>query len=521
MVDNKDYEIYKNTLKKHFGYEDFRDKQFDIIKSIIEDKRDVCAIMFTGAGKSLCYQFPAVYSEKVSIVISPLISLMDDQILKLKELNISATCLNSTVINKNMVKNMVLNGTFLIVYTTPEYFVTQEEFVTELSEKDMLSGIYIDESHCISTWGNDFRESYRNLNCIREWVEDVPIIALTATATEKVQQDIIHRLGLNKPLLIKTTFDRPNLKIHIVKKSKDPIDDLVPIVKSNEPTIIYCQTRKMTDSLNEILQEEGIKCESYHAGMDNEDRKRVHESFVLGEFTCIIATVAFGMGIDITIRNVIHYGMPKDIESYYQEIGRAGRDGVESQCYTFYNMKDNATNDYFINQIDNKAYRNHRMEAAAIMKQYIFSGDCRRKFILNYFGEEYNLPEGGCGGCDNCAKVGNNPKRDLTDEARLILKVMDDTGNSYGGSMLILIIRGSKSKNITAKMKRLSGYDKGGGKSNEWWKVLLRLVITNGFAREKPIVGGHGFTLCITKEGKHFLRDTTAKFEIIPPDELT
>jgi len=513
-------EEYKIVLKKNFGYDNFRDKQYDIIHSIIEDRKDVCAIMFTGAGKSLCYQFPAVYLQKVSIVITPLISLMDDQILKMESLGISAVGLNSTVKTKNMIKDFIFEGSFLIVYTTPEYLITQEEFIKELAKKDMLVGVFIDESHCISTWGNDFRESYRSLNCIREWVPDIPIVALTATATDRVQRDIISKLGLQKPLIIKTTFNRPNLRLYIYEKSKDPLEDLLPLVVSGDPTIVYCQTRKMTDNISEILQNNGIKCFSYHAGMDQDDRKRVHENFVAGGFTCIVATVAFGMGIDITIRNVIHYGMPKDIESYYQEIGRAGRDGLQSSCYVYYSLKDNSTNDYLINQIENRTYRNSRMEASLTMKQYIYSGDCRRRFILNYFGEQYDVDN--CGGCDNCLKNKNGGgKKDFTKEAKMILRVMDETGNSYGGNMLILILRGSNSKSITPKMKGATFYNKGGYRTVEWWKIMMRVVINFGYAKEKPIVGGHGSTLSITDTGKKFLTDAGSKFMITPPDGLT
>lgn len=511
---------YNQTLKKYFGFDNFRDKQLDIINAIIKDGRDVCAIMFTGAGKSLCYQFPAIHTDKIVIVISPLISLMDDQIMKLDELDIPAICLNSTVKNKPAVKKSIILGEYNVVYMTPEYLVTQESFFETLSETDLLLAVFIDESHCVSTWGNDFRESYKRLGCIRDWLPDTPIVALTATATEKVQNDIIKVLQLKKPLLIKTSFDRPNLKICVSKKSGSALNDIHPFIKNGDRTIIYCQTRKMTDELTELFQNHNIECGGYHAGMEDGERKRIHIAFTEGELTCIIATVAFGMGIDTNIKNVIHYGIPKDLESYYQEIGRAGRSGEAATCQIFYDLKDNNTNDYFINQIINPNYRKHRIEIANTMKKYIFLQECRRKFILNYFGEEYQKDN--CDNCDNCLNENKDIiKKDFTKEILLFLQTVDKFNGDYGCGTIIDIIRGSKAKKITCQMKKFKTYGQGGDKSVNWWKILARIITNHELVREKSITGGHGFTIKISTEGKKWLTDEGRKKMIFNvPEEM-
>src|SRR5579885_2633576 len=282
--------------------------------------------MFTGSGKSLCYQFPAVFSNKTSIIVTPLISLMNDQQIKMEELNIPVCCLNSTIFNKNELKDEIFQNKYRLVYMTPEYLITQKSFLNQLSKNKILQAFCIDESHCISTWGNDFREAYKKLNYIREWFPEIPIMTFTATATKKVQNDIINILKRKNPLIIKTTFDRPNLIIKVFPKGISPIKDLLPIINKNEHTIIYCQTRKNTDQISELLKKNNIVSGNYHAGMNSDERDKIHKKFSLKEISCIVATIAFGMGIDTIIRKVIHYGIPKDMESYYQEIGRAGRD---------------------------------------------------------------------------------------------------------------------------------------------------------------------------------------------------
>ena len=509
---------YEDTLLKYFKFNKFKEKQYEIVDNIIKNKKDVCAIMFTGAGKSLCYQFPAVYLKKVSFVISPLISLMNDQKLKLDELGISSCCLNNTAYDKNVLKKDIMNGKYTIVYTTPEYLETQEDFVRDMYDADILALVAVDEAHCVSSWGHDFRSSYRKLNKLKKWMPNVPVLAVTATATPRVQDDIISTLKLKKPFIIKTSFDRPNLYIDIIPKN-DIQKDLLHLFKDNDDAlIIYCQTRKLTDKITLLLQKKGINCCSYHAGMNSLEREMIQEEFSNNKIKCIVATVAFGMGIDKTIRRVVHYGIPKDIESYYQEIGRAGRDGKPAHCTIYYSAGDAASNDFFINKITNVVYRNHRIEMANIIKNYIYSTDCRRKYVLEYFGEKYNKDN--CDNCDNCKSKKNQVMKDFSQEAVYLLNVVGETGNSFGTTMLINILRGSKNKKISFKHKKLKVYGMGENHTVDWWKIFIRMMLSLQFIKEESIAGGHGFTIYRTLRGKRWLDDAIIKNTLKVRDDL-
>jgi len=499
---------YITVLKEHFHFNQFRDKQLEIIKSVIIDKKDICAIMFTGAGKSLCYQFPPVYTNKVSIVVSPLIALMDDQKIKLDKLGVPSICLNGTVRAKDKIKSDILANKYRIVYTTPEYIVTQKDFLIELLDNDIIMMIAIDESHCVSTWGHDFRDSYRQLYGLKTWLPNIPILAMTATATIKVQDDIIKTLKLNDPIIVKTTFDRPNLYIEIKLKT-NPINDLVKLLNDKDPAIIYCQTRKDTEQISNILEKKGIICAAYHAGMTCVERESVHMDFVSNLIDCIVATVAFGMGIDKVIRKVIHYGIPKDIESYYQEIGRAGRDGLHSICYMFYSPSDFSNGGYFINKITNQAYMLHRTKLLDIMKKYIYINGCRRQYILTYFDEEYDKDN--CNMCDNCVRNVVINKVDFTQEAVLLLYVIYETGSYYGIKMMIDVLRGSGSKKIPYDFKKLCVYGMGTTHSDIWWKIFSRMLININYLKEKPISGGHSFSICRTITARKWLEQVVEK----------
>jgi len=517
MTDN-----YTKVLKKYFGFDSFRGRQLEIIKAVLEDKRDVCVIMFTGAGKSLCYQFPAVYTNKVALVISPLISLSNDQAMKMEQLNIPVCCLNSTVKFKNNVKENILQNKFRLVYVTPEFIVKEEAFIKELRDNDLLISISLDEAHTISTWSHDFRTAYSELGCIKKWIPEIPVMALTATATVNVQKDIINIMKLVSPLIIKTTFDRPNLIINLKHKSANIERDLLTVVIKNEPTIIYCQKRTTTEKITKILNKNNIICEFYHAGMGTSDRESVHKKFSSNEISCVAATVAFGMGIDITIRKVIHYGTPQNMESYYQEIGRAGRDGKESYCILFHSPTDAQINNYFITQITNIPYRMHRIQLALVMKNYVFSSECRRKYILGYFNEKYDKEN--CKSCDNCLKIGDVQMHDFAKEAYLLLKVLNLTGNKYGACMLVDILRGSDAKKIPPVYKKSDVHGKGKTYSDKWWKIFISLMINSKYISEVAISGSRAFSLMVSPLGNEWLNkyimDNTTKLLFPVPQEM-
>ena len=336
-------------LKKYWGYPSLKPIQFQILKKVLIEKRDVSAILATGFGKSICYQLPLLITGNCSLVICPLIALMHEQGQEMKKKKIPTAVFNSesTDIIKNEEKMEIINGTNKLIFMTPEYFIKSEHFIKSIA--DNLSLVCIDEAHAVSTWGLDFRSSYTKLNVIRNWIPDVPILTLTATASTKVREDITNILGLSNPELIIGNFDRPNLLIRVEPRYDDVMLNIKSLLNkySNEYIIIYCKTRDETDLLADKIQDLGIKCESYHAGMNDKSRTKVQQNFIDGKFKCIIATIAFGMGINIpNVRLVVHFNCPKNIESYYQEIGRAGRDGLPSECILFYSGKDFQINKY-------------------------------------------------------------------------------------------------------------------------------------------------------------------------------
>ena len=391
----------KNTLKKYFGYEEFRPLQKEIIERILAGK-DCVVLMPTGGGKSLCFQLPALMLPGVAIVISPLISLMKDQVDALHTNGITSDFINSTLSQDEItnVMNKAKSGELKIVYIAPERLsvIGFEDFLHTLN----ISLIAIDEAHCISQWGHDFRPDYRNLKILRNNFPSIPIIALTATATEKVREDIIKQLNLEDSKVFISSFNRPNLSYEVLPK-KDSLKSIIALLNNykEESVIIYCFSRNDTEKLVDNLNKYGFNALPYHAGLDSKQRKENQEKFIKDEINIMVATIAFGMGIDKPdVRLVIHHSLPKSIEGYYQETGRAGRDGLPARCVLFFSYADKFKHDYFIRNMTNIEEQRKSQENLEQVLHYGNLNICRRRFLLRYFNEDYI--EVNCGNCDRC-----------------------------------------------------------------------------------------------------------------------
>lgn len=391
----------KQLLKKYFGYDEFRPLQEDIINHVIQ-KKDALVLMPTGGGKSLCYQLPALYFDGFTLIISPLIALMKDQVDGLKLNGISAEFINSSLSASEIIniQNKVRLGEVKILYAAPERLAMPafQSFLRGLK----INLIAIDEAHCISEWGHDFRPDYRNLKQLRTVFPHIPIMALTATATPRVREDIVKQLDLNGAKFFISSFNRPNLTF-TVRKKQQQFGKLVQLLNKypNESVIIYCFSRKDTENLASRLQSEGFKALPYHAGLDKRLRKQTQDQFIKDDVSIIVATIAFGMGIDKSnIRLIVHYTFPKSIEGYYQEIGRAGRDGLPGECVMFYGYFDRFKHEYFIKQISDPSFKHVSQTKLNQIIEYCEKPLCRREYLLNYFGEKYFQTN--CGACDKC-----------------------------------------------------------------------------------------------------------------------
>lgn len=500
----KRYHKLKKLLELTYGYTEFRPHQYQIINRIICGE-DVCGILPTGYGKSLLFQIAGLYLAKLTIVISPLIALMDDQRYNLEQIGVTSCCYNSNA-DKNMLKKQMMKGMYQFLYTTPESLTGMKEFLIKINETRGIALIAIDECHCISSFGADFRTSYRELTVLKEWMPKIPILAITATATPIVSQDICNVLNLNTKTPITSSFDRPNLYMEIRPKSKksklvqDPaLFDVLPIIKKHEgkPIIIYCLTIKQTNNIYIGLKLHRIKCGRYHSKLDPDERSKTHKDFLKNKVNVVVATIAFGLGLNKPdVKCVIHIGCPGNVEGYYQEIGRAGRNGKKSYCYLFHEPKDFIIQEMFINSIKNRDYKEYQLQLLKKMHNFIDTKKCRRKTLLEYFNEEY--PKDNCGFCDNCCgkdKTVENKtdslktKQRVDYEAKLLIDLIESSTRNYGLNMFIDVLRGSKSKKIPEALMSGKFYGKGKDKSLDWWKELGENLITLGYLQSVSVGG--------------------------------
>ena len=496
------------ALKKYFGFGAFKGLQEDVIKSIIEGN-DTFVIMPTGGGKSLCYQLPAFMKDGTAIVVSPLIALMKNQVDALRGVSqeegvahVLNSSLNKTEIKR--VKSDINDGITKLLYVAPES-LTKDENV-EFLKSQTISFMAIDEAHCISEWGHDFRPEYRNLRHIVKRIgQDIPIIGLTATATPKVQEDILKNLGITGANTFKASFNRPNLFYEVRPKTKNVDGDIIRFVRQNigKSGIVYCLSRKRVEELAQVLQVNGIKAVPYHAGLDAKTRAKHQDMFLMEDADVVVATIAFGMGIDKPdVRFVIHHDIPKSIESYYQETGRAGRDGGEGHCLAYYAYKDIEKLEKFMS---GKPVAEQEIGHALLQEVVAFAETSisRRKFILHYFGEEFDNETGEGGDMDDNVR---NPKKkvEATNEVNTLLEVVTKTNQKYKSKDMVNVLIGKENALIKShKTDTQPFFGDGKGKDDKFWMALIRQVLVAGLLRKDIETYG---LLKVTDEGKQFMQ---------------
>lgn len=495
----------KDYLKKFFGFSKFKAHQEDIIKNVLNGN-DTFVIMPTGGGKSLCYQLPALLSDGVAIVVSPLIALMKNQVDILRTFGTKheiAHFLNSSLSKSQItkVKEEVIRGDTKLLYVAPESL--SKEANVAFFKKIKISFFAIDEVHCISEWGHDFRPEYRRLRPIIEQIGRVPIIALTATATPKVQEDIMKNLDIQNATVYKSSFNRPNL-YYEVRSKQNSVKEIIKFIRQNngKSGIVYCLSRKKVEELASTLQVNGIKALPYHAGMDKPTRDQTQDKFLMEDIDVMVATIAFGMGIDKPdVRFVIHYDIPKSLESYYQETGRAGRDGGEGICITFYSYDDVKKLEKFLKD---KPVAEQEIGKQLIQETIAFaeSAVCRRKMLLHYFGETYE--QANCGNCDNCL----HPKTQFEgkDDMELLLECVQETKEKFKGKHIIDVLTGNATSSVRSyKHDKLEIFGEGNdeGKNEKFWNAVLRQALVNDFLIKD--IESYG-TLRLGKAGKDFLK---------------
>lgn len=494
-------DILLEKLKKYFGYDSFRQGQRELIENILEG-RNVLGVLPTGGGKSICYQLPALMTDGLSLVISPLISLMKDQVDSLRENGINAGFINSSLDSEEYRKILsdVKTGQIKILYISPERL--ENEFFRNFIRDIDISFVAVDEAHCISQWGHDFRPSYKLIPDLYQIKGDVQILAFTATATKEVREDIINNLQLSNPFIKVTGFDRKNLYFKVAKP-KNKLTYLNSYLKNHrdDSGIIYASTRKKVDDIYKNLKSRGYAIEKYHAGLSEDERKKAQDNFIYDRAKIIVATNAFGMGIDKSnVRFVVHYNMPKDMESYYQEAGRAGRDGEDATCILLYSGQDIIINKHLINLGTNYSFKQFQMGKLQTIINYVNTTRCLREYILAYFGQD---ADSHCDNCSNC--LSEIKKADKTLDSQKILSCIYRLEQRYGMTTVLDCLKGANNKNAREKnLKDISTFGIMRENSSAYIKDLIGVLVADGYIK---VTGAPYPVLKLTEKSKEVLLD--------------
>ena len=512
-MSSKDYKL-SSSLKHFFGFSKFRGLQEEVIQTLLSGK-DTFVIMPTGGGKSLCYQLPALLLDGTAIVVSPLIALMKNQVDAIRGISKQdgvAHVLNSSLTKSQVqtVKDDITKGVTKLLYVAPES-LTKQDYVDFLRSVP-ISFLAVDEAHCISEWGHDFRPEYRNLRGIIDRIDEkIPVIGLTATATPKVQEDILKNLGITNAITFKASFNRPNLFYEVLPKTDQVDRDITSFIKKNEGKsgIVYCLSRRRVEELAQVLQVNGIKAVPYHAGLDSKQRVKNQDMFLMEDVDVVVATIAFGMGIDKPdVRFVIHHDIPKSIESYYQETGRAGRDGGEGHCLAFYAYKDIEKLEKFMS---GKPIAEQEIGYALLheMVAYAETSMSRRKFILHYFGEEFDENNGPGADMDDNSR-NPKPKKEAQNQVEKLLTVITDTAQQYRFKEIVNILSGIKNALlITRQVDDQDFFGVGSDQTPSYWRALIRQLLVAGLLKKE--IESYG-VIKLTKKGEDFLQSPHSFF---------